>query len=358
MKEYAINKLQIIIILIFSVIDLISSASSCKNYTFCFECISDKDCIWDTNKCKTPKEVNLVDKIFNINNDFTPRKCFEQKDNATLNYINTYCGTTLYNFKENTEKLTISLPVHNATLYGTKSLYCEYTILNKDAIDSFTIQSTKNWGNLRIKIKYFYTNLIGEITLGDGDKYIYKDLEEIKIIFESNIQKNIPPFNIEIADTFSTLNKTILAIIIFCCLVGFIIIVVLFIIWIKRRKKILINNNINNLNNIYINNVNIINNMNTDRMGLMNYLTTLKPIKFKDIQKDIKDINNMKCTIDLENFEPESDVILTKCLHLFHYDCLKTFIEKNKNKKELNCPLCFTNLYTTSIFDENRNFKK
>ena len=88
------------------------------------------------------------------------------------------------------------------------------------------IQSTKSWGNLRNKIKYFYTNLIGEITLGDGDKYIYKDLEEIKIIFESNIQKNIPPFNIGIADTFSTLNKAILAIIIFCCLVGFIIIVV------------------------------------------------------------------------------------------------------------------------------------
>ena len=93
--------------------------------------------------------------------------------------------------------------------------------------------------------------------------------------------------------------------------------------------------------------------MSTERIGLMEYLNRIKPVKFKEITKNKKGIKNMKCPIDLENFQQDSDVILTECLHLFHYDCLKTFVEKNKKLKEFKCPLCNHILYSTKITEEN-----
>ena len=66
----------------------------------------------------------------------------------------------------------------------------------------------------------------------------------------------------------------------------------------------------------------------------------------------------MKCPIDLENFEPDSDIILTESFHLFHYNCLKIFLEKNK-------PLCNHVLYSNQIQEEdefnnenNNNYRK
>ena len=101
----------------------------------------------------------------------------------------------------------------------------------------------------------------------------------------------------------------------------------------------------NNLNQIYMNNINIANsvNTNTDRIGLMNYLNGLKSIKFKEIKNDTTET---KCPIDMENFELDSDIILTKCIHMFHYECLKMYIEKNNYLKELKCPLCNCILYS------------
>ena len=283
-----------------------------------------------------------------------PKKCFEQKDYLTINYLKIYCGELNYYFSDKIQSLEIKLPVHNDTLYGIKGLYCEYSIYNKDEIDSFTIKTNKNWGKLIMKIKHYYSsNNEEKIILGDGDQYIIKDPEEIKIIFESDYQKNIIPFSVNIIDTYNTWNKIRLLIIIISTFVILVCLLVLYILWKKRRKKILIGQiHRNNLNHFYINNFNTINNYNisSGRIGLKNYLNHLKPIKFKEVEKDA---TNNKCPIDMENFELNSDIILTECLHLFHYECIKTYIEKNSNLKEFKCPLCNHILYSTKIKDEN-----
>ena len=324
---------------------------SCNNYSFCFECISDNSCTWDSNSCQNISQ--LKNKKPYITTNISPKKCFEQKDNKSLNYIQKNCGKTSYNFLDNGQSLSISLPKHNNSLYGTNKLYCEYTVYNKDSIKALTIQTSKKWGSLKMHVKYFYSNQINEIILGNQDKNIILNSEVLKIIFESNIEKDISPFVVSISNALSSLNKYIITLIAFCSVLGIITIIILLIIWCKRRKKIVINNNINNLNNIYINNINFINDMSTERIGLMEYLNRIKPVKFKEITKNKKGIKNMKCPIDLENFQQDSDVILTECLHLFHYDCLKTFVEKNKKLKEFKCPLCNHILYSTKITEEN-----
>ena len=324
---------------------------SCQNFSFCFECISDNSCTWDSNSCQNINDLKNKKPFTMIIS--SPKNCFEQKDNKTLDYIRKYCGKIDYDFSGSKESLTISLPAHNNSLYGANKLYCEYTIYNRDSIESFTIQTTKKWGSLKMRVKYFFANIMNEIILGNQDKHIIMDSEILKIIFESNSEKNESPFVVEISNTFSSINKYILVLIIVCSVLGLIGVIIFIIIWCKRRKKIVINNNINNFNNFYINNVNIINSMSTDRIDLTNYLKRIRPIKFSELNKNKKEIKNMKCPIDLENFEPDSDIILTECFHLFHYNCLKTFLEKNKQLKEFKCPLCNHVLYSNQIQEEN-----
>ena len=348
MNEKTIIFCQIFLFLFFSNINSIISLP-CENYSFCFDCISDNTCTWDHNECQAINELKNTKPHFNT--EITPKKCFQEKDNLTLDYISTYCGNLFYYFNEEIESISLSLPIHNNTLYGAKSLYCEYIIYNSDEIESFTIHTIKIWGKLKMQIKYYYSENIREIILGDGDRNVIKNSEEIKIIFESNNIGNTSPFMIKIQDTFRTFNKIKITIISSCSFLGFIIILIICIIFIKRRRRIIINNNINNLNNFYFNNVNIINNdiTTSERVDLMLYLKKVKTIKFKEIKNNIKDKNDMKCPIDMEQFELEDDVILTECLHIFHYDCIKTFIEKNRKLKELKCPLCNRSLFSTIV---------
>lgn len=55
--------------------------------------------------------------------------------------------------------------------------------------------------------------------------------------------------------------------------------------------------------------------------------------KYENLKNEEK--NDLKCIICLEDFEANSDVSLTECNHIFHYECLKEWI---RYKKE--CAVC------------------
>jgi hypothetical protein len=363
MNEHLITIPILKLILFFQIYSYILTIS-CPDNTFCFQCISDNSCTWNSNSCKNISEEKSTKP--SITTNISPKKCFEQNDTKTVNHIKKYCGKLSYEFSNDEESISISLPMHDKSLYGTNKLYCEYTIYNEDSIGSFTIQTRKKWGSVKMRVKYFTSSKINEIILGDGDKHIIMDSELIKIVFESNNEKNTSPFEVKITKTFSSISKYIIALIVFCSVLGIIVIIILLIIWSRRprRRSIVIKNNINNLNNIYINNINVTSDSSSGRVSLMNYLEIVKPIKFHEVNLNKNELKGLKCPIDLEYFQPDSDVILTECLHVFHYDCLKTYIEKNKMKKELRCPLCNTSLYSTKIKETNdfnnynNNFQK
>ena len=85
---------------------------------------------------------------------------------------------------------------------------------------------------------------------------------------------------------------------------------------------------------------------------------SLKPILFnKDINAN--DCNN--CTICIESFEiGKSEISITPCNHIFHFECLKKWIEDNViNPQCPNCKYSFldnnnNNLMKTSTIHINR----
>ena len=66
----------------------------------------------------------------------------------------------------------------------------------------------------------------------------------------------------------------------------------------------------------------------------------LKPVKFSLIK-----VYNESCPIDLIPFNEIDEVSVTKCLHAFHYDCIKKYLLENENHNEYKCPICLTPLF-------------
>ena len=69
----------------------------------------------------------------------------------------------------------------------------------------------------------------------------------------------------------------------------------------------------------------------------------------EEIKKKYK---NEKCSICLDEFN--GDISISKCHHIFHYECISNYID-NTNKKD--CPICRSNLQTgeKKEIEENRN---
>ena len=68
--------------------------------------------------------------------------------------------------------------------------------------------------------------------------------------------------------------------------------------------------------------------------------------KIKDIDK--LDNDKKKCTICLENYLNGDDSIALPCIHIFHAECIKTWL-KNHN----NCPICKHKIDDHDIFEED-----
>lgn len=77
--------------------------------------------------------------------------------------------------------------------------------------------------------------------------------------------------------------------------------------------------------------------------------TDLKPIKYID------QINhfNTNCTICLEEFNQTTEVIYLFCKHIFHYECLKDWL--NKNILMPKCPNCNYNVLTGGEINLNNH---
>jgi hypothetical protein len=68
--------------------------------------------------------------------------------------------------------------------------------------------------------------------------------------------------------------------------------------------------------------------------------TKLEYVKYGDMDDNYCARNSIikatDCTICLDDFEKDSNVLITKCKHLFHKDCCDTWL-KNYSVK---CPIC------------------
>ena len=70
----------------------------------------------------------------------------------------------------------------------------------------------------------------------------------------------------------------------------------------------------------------------------------LKPVKYSLIK-----IYNESCPIDLVPFNQKDEISVTKCLHGFHFNCIKKYLLENEKNNEFKCPICLTVLFDTDI---------
>ena len=117
-------------------------------------------------------------------------------------------------------------------------------------------------------------------------------------------------------------------------------------------------NQINNINNDYhfqnyIDNDNILNNYHNAIEESNNNIIKISWLKKENFTQDIikKYGEDYICSICLEKIKDKEEINITKCNHIFHYNC----IEKSINKNILNCPNCRTNL-RTGRKNVNRNY--
>ena len=86
---------------------------------------------------------------------------------------------------------------------------------------------------------------------------------------------------------------------------------------------------------------NILNNNSQAKSDLIsNSINSNKVLEEIKINEEfIKNINNEKCLICLEDYIINDKIIYLPCLHFFHSSCIQKWIEISKN-----CPLCKNNI--------------
>lgn len=90
-----------------------------------------------------------------------------------------------------------------------------------------------------------------------------------------------------------------------------------------------------------------------NNLEILNKLLSSKiqGIKYNEKLNDFK----VNCTICLENFSNEDLVIKLFCKHIFHFQCLKDLMLKNRHNNELKCPNCKNDVEFITLENKDKN---
>ena len=175
---------------------------------------------------------------------------------------------------------------------------------------------------------------------------------EIYLAFLESFSKL--PFTITIEPKPDTINFILMILIVLIIFVCVVCVVTLYVLTKKlaKKKNFQVNNQNGDMIAQYVQTGGSTQGLNPDevlRKQKLKELETLlkKVIKPKKYTNEIAQYN-FNCTICLEEFNDESTVGVTQCKHVFHYTCLKKWL--NQNVLELRCPNC--NYHLT---DESKN---
>ena len=69
-------------------------------------------------------------------------------------------------------------------------------------------------------------------------------------------------------------------------------------------------------------------------------LNDLVDVQFKNVSQNVQE-GNEKCVICYENFLKDENIKMTSCFHLFHFNCIKKWVQsKNDLVEPPDCPIC------------------
>lgn len=336
-----------------SIIKFISATTDdCTLFTDCKDC---EFCGNITQEYSTCNFYNIFCEYPENNNYDYNRKMKSQYINyfRSDSDINSFCGERSIILKSMENSFTIAKLKINSNLL-TKSLHCDYEIRN---LYYYEHESDKAKLNLQIKssndninendrlkfsIFLIYTTHDSlrfqnindtQIRNSDYDRDLGKISDiEILIDFENNGNGDeYLEISIE-TDNPSKKTKIIYIIVLVVCGVLLLLIIILIILYIFIRRKINRieeshqNEEVEREEKIKLN------------KKIIEYLLE-NDLKAKIFTKDIVVNDCEKCSICLEAFEcDKSQVSITPCKHIFHFDCLKNWLETEALNPQ--CPNC------------------
>lgn len=263
-----------------------------------------------------------------------------------------YCGPEDLG---NSEKITITIPKVDGK-YGTQNLLCRYTFTNlkeKNEIILSTQLSVMNLG--RGFSIYFFVKFTDSTTaVRNIDKEQYKvTIDQARTIdiyvgFTDILDNS--PFTITIESEEPTINLTLIITIVLIIVACIICSVSIYLFSKRLARKRELQNQLNreiatvgtiqvypivngNSQRNLVNTEELIKQKRKEQLGQV-LKNVIKPTKYSD---DIGKYN-MNCTICLEEFRIDSIVGITQCHHVFHYQCLKTWLHQNLLNPK--CPNC------------------
>ena len=244
--------------------------------------------------------------------------------------------------------------------FATPNLFCKYTYsnLHKDKAIELMSRLDKNAFGENAAFYFYVVFVDGSTAVRNIDKESYSvTIEssrtvEIYLAFLESFSRL--PFTITIEPKLDTINFILIIIIVLIIFVCVVCIVTLYVLSKKlaKKKNFQVNNQNGDITTQYVQ-------TGGSNVGL-NQEEVIRKQKLKELEMLLKKVikpkkytneiahYNFNCTICLEEFNDESTVGVTQCKHVFHYTCLKKWL--NQNVLELRCPNC--NYHLT---DESKN---
>ena len=307
---------------------------SCNYINECFSCIATGICNWDSNSC-IRGEHSQVHLMFSPN-----QPCNDLNSIATKNM---FCGPEIITFQNN--KVEITLP-NVLNVYGKKDLFCSFE-LNLESKSSTII------GEIQIEKKYFMDMILQvQVTFSNGseERFIDSTLMSVKIKRGKTIrfyyyqirEFDTIPFKIVLHKEKNKISISMILTIILIILLMILSAAGMFLFKkrIARRKilqAIIIQQRLEEINPQQIQqNEEQIQQEKEQRLLLIKSFITnnFNPIKFNS---DLATISS-NCTICLDEYNSQSDVVKTECGHVFHFKCIENWLYTNI--MNVKCPNC------------------
>ncbi len=323
-------------------------SSPCSKFNDCYNCSS---FLKDSVLCKWSDNICLKQTEEHSNNRWYVKYSECVDDNKSLIIKEKYCG------ENNSIISTVSNQIQLNKLdgiYGVPNMYCKWDTpdidVQKTVNFNFTLLSfNPNTDRYTFVIQFGYGSFLYS-DLIDSKSFHTNTISSITMHYFSSAEKQTLPFVFEISyspeeDQKGTSIMVYLVLSIatmFSCL----FLIVCIFTCLRGIIKELYNNN----NNPNQNNINQENKTNLKLDILTQF--ELTPTLYNENLNEFGCI----CTICLENFSENTEVVKLECKHLYHKSCFCEYFKKNPNRSQ--CPNCNNSITPGKCekFEEQTNF--
>lgn len=232
--------------------------------------------------------------------------------------------------------------------YGVPNLYCRWVLNNTDLSKnlSFNFTNMSNQTKSVFQMVMYYKSGKRDVRWGGLESFSWsldEELKSMEIHYFDSITYNSNPFIISVDYN----NESILNYFSWICILLSSICLVCFVCALSCPNASNRNNNASNVHGIEANR------RKTNRKILDKLFTTaLVPVVYSEKTNVYKN----DCTICLEDFNPNSKVVVLECKHIFHFECLKEWLIKNILHPK--CPNCNYDVVFRIVDEQHNHYQR